>query len=71
LECAICVLCAVDVRRYLLRHPGPERLGAGGADERVAAAERVGRLGWFLVRAFVYAGVTAVVFLLVTWATSL
>jgi hypothetical protein len=64
---AICVVCAADVRRYLLRRPGSE---PAVTDEREQSSPSR-RVGWFLVRGIVYAGIAGGVFVLVTWLTSL
>jgi hypothetical protein len=66
-ERRICVVCAADVRRYLLRHPSSE---PAVADEHEPSS-RTTRVGWFLVRGIVYAGIAGGVFVLVTWLTSL
>jgi hypothetical protein len=68
-ERAICVVCAADVRRYLLAQPGSRYVAAASVDED-AEPSGVARFGWFLVRGIVYGSIAVALFILVTLLTS-
>jgi hypothetical protein len=66
-ERAICVVCAAEVRRYLLA-PSPAAGGRIGAEREAGAVQtRVARFGWSAARGLAYVGVAIGAFLLITW----
>jgi predicted nucleic acid-binding Zn ribbon protein len=70
IERKVCVVCAADVRRFVLEQPDSRHLTEVIIDER-QRPRTTARIGWFLVRAVAYIGIAAGVFALVTWLTSL
>ena len=70
-ERAVCVICAAEVRRFLLaRPPLPHQPVVEAEREGPAEASRASRFGWFLSRTAIYIAVAAAFFVLVTWLTS-
>ena len=72
-ERTICVICAAELRRHLLR--GPESRESEVHDEKAddlpsGEATATARAGWFLVRGLVYVAIALAAFVLITWLTS-
>jgi hypothetical protein len=70
IERNVCVVCAADVRRFVLAQPDRRDVTEVIVNER-QRPPTTARIGWLLVRAVVYIGIAAGVFALVTWLTSL
>ena len=65
----ICVVCAAEVRRYLLTLPASAQpVHTPEIDD--ADISWTGRLGWRAARAVAYLGIAAGAFVLVTWLVS-
>jgi hypothetical protein len=70
IERKICVVCAADVRRFVLVQPDSRDVTEVIIDERQRPPTTV-RIGWLLVRAVAYVAIAAGVFALVSWLTSI
>jgi hypothetical protein len=66
-ERRVCVVCAADVRRFLLAQPAATAIGDGDTVEHVELLSRRSRFGWFLTRWTIYAFVALLAFIGVTW----
>jgi len=65
----VCVVCAADVRRFVLAQPGSRYTPAEAVEETEPG--RAARVGWFALRGIVYVAIAVGIFVVVTWLTSL